>query len=277
MKKSTPTRGQGRGLPLKGEAEKQSGRGRSGARRLAVPTLPADSEAKATAKGGRASSGKTARARQKGKPLSKRELAVLRRLPIEGISLTLQKLAVPIAQLHPDPENVRRHPERNIEAIQASMERFGQQAPVVYVVRRGKKVIIKGNGMLAAAKALHWAYLAAVESGLKEREAMAFAIADNRTGELSDWDEKLLASQLAELDSVDLTAVGFTDAEYQELLKVGTPEAGEGEEGEEAKPKRSKSLGELFAVTVECKNDRDQLAFYRRMQKEGRKCKLCVL
>lgn len=174
---------------------------------------------------------------------------------IAGIPAALAGLAVPIAQLHPDPENVRLHPERNIEAIKASFVRFGQQAPAVYVVRRGKKIIIKGNGMLEAAKALHWAYLAAVESGLKEREAMAFAIADNRTGELSDWDEKLLAEQLASLDltSDDLAAVGFTDAEYQELLETvsrdnaaGEGEGGEGEEGETAGRKR----GERTALVI---------------------------
>ena len=38
---------------------------------------------------------------------------------------------VPIDSLHLDPANVRSHGPRNLEAIQASLARFGQQKPIV--------------------------------------------------------------------------------------------------------------------------------------------------
>jgi len=168
----------------------------------------------------------------------------------ERISPALMPLGMPIGQLHADPENVRRHPDRNIEAIMASLAKFGQQAPAVYVLRKGKKIIIKGNGLLAAAKSLGWTRLAAVRSGLAEQDAKAYAIADNRTTDLSDFDEELLAAQLAELDEADydLASIGYTDAEFQELFKDATSEAedGEGNEGETASRKR----GERTAVII---------------------------
>ena len=217
---------------------KKSGRGRSGARRLAVPTLPAGCDGKPTAKGGRVSRAK----RTEAKPQAAAD---------GPIPAALAGLSVPIGQLHADPDNVRLHPERNIEAIMASLTRFGQQAPVVYLVgRRGTRHVIKGNGVLAAAKALGWTHLAAVECGLAEQDARAFAIADNRTTDLSDFDEELLAAQLAELDEADydLASIGYTDAEFQELFKDATSEAedGEGNEGETASRKR----GERTAVII---------------------------
>jgi ParB-like chromosome segregation protein Spo0J len=202
-----------------------------------------------TAKRGKKTAAATTR--RKGWPLSKRELASLNPPEeIAGIPPALAGLAVPITQLHADPDNARRHPDRNIEAIMASLAKFGQQAPAVFVLRKGKKIIIKGNGLLAAAKALGWTRLAAVRSGLAEQDAKAYAIADNRTTDLSEFDEKLLALQLRELEeaSYDLTAVGFSEAELQSLLKdaTGEEEDEEGEGGEMASRKR----GERTALVI---------------------------
>jgi ParB-like chromosome segregation protein Spo0J len=50
-------------------------------------------------------------------------------------------LKIAIGELHPDPANVRKHNEKNITAIKASLARFGQQKPIVIdknrVVRAG--------------------------------------------------------------------------------------------------------------------------------------------
>ena len=195
------------------------------------------------------------------------------------ISPALLGLAVPIGSLHADADNARRHPKRNLDAIAASLKKFGQQAPAVYVLRGRRKVVIKGNGLLAAARKLKWKHLAAVESGLAGHDATAYAIADNRTTDLSDFDEALLATQLAELNDADfdLKAAGFTDAELAELLKDAEPERPDKKTEAKKAAARSRRISELYSVIVECKNEREQLAFYRRMQKEGRKCKLYVL
>ncbi len=133
----------------------------------------------------------------------------------------LRAMAVRMAGLHGDEDNVRRHGERNLEAIAASLERFGQQAPVVYVIRKRRKVVVKGNGVLAAARTLGWRYLAATPSALRGQEATAYAIADNRTNDLSEFDAELLAAQLQELEEAefDIEAAGFNDAELQELIE----------------------------------------------------------
>jgi len=153
------------------------------------------------------------------------------------ISETLRPLAMTLGRLHADDRNVRVHDERNLAAIAASLRRFGQQAPAVFAVRGRRRVVIKGNGLLAAARSLGWTHLAAVESGLAAEEATAFAIADNRTSDLSSFDAELLAAQLQELEEAefDIEAAGFTDEELQGLLDdlegggEAPPAAAEGE------------------------------------------------
>ena len=124
---------------------------------------------------------------------------------------------VDIESIQPDPANVRQHGERNMQAIKGSLQQFGQQKPVV-VNRKG--VIVAGNGTLAAARELGWKRVATVRTDLAGAEAVAYAIADNRTAELAEWDSGL-AEVLAALqsdDSVDHLATGFDDAEIETLI-----------------------------------------------------------
>ena len=104
---------------------------------------------------------------------------------------------VKIAELHDDPANVRTHSEANLKAIGASLTRFGQQKPIVV---DAKNIVRAGNGTLAAAKRLGWEEIAVTVSELEGSEMTAYAIADNRSGELAEWDDKALAEQLAALD-----------------------------------------------------------------------------
>jgi hypothetical protein len=60
-----------------------------------------------------------------------------------------------------------------------------------------------------------------VRTDLTSSEAIAYAIADNRTAELAEWDDDVLAAQLNGLLAEDeelLASAGFTDEELEELL-----------------------------------------------------------
>ncbi len=95
---------------------------------------------------------------------------------------------VEISEILSDPSNVRTHSERNIDAIKASLARFGQQKPLVV---DGDGIVRTGNGTLRAAMALGWTSIQIVRTELTGSEATAFAIADNRTGDPeigSFWD-----------------------------------------------------------------------------------------
>lgn len=108
----------------------------------------------------------------------------------EHIAEPIRHLAIPITSVVLDPSNARKHGDRNIEAIKASLAKFGQRAPIV--VQRDGMVVRSGNGRLLAAKALGWAEIAATIIDEDNATAAQFAIADNRTAELAEWDEESL-------------------------------------------------------------------------------------
>lgn len=126
----------------------------------------------------------------------------------------LKTRLVPIGDLVPDPENARKHDARNLDAIQRSLATFGQRKPIVCARGNdGQLVVIAGNGTLEAAKALGWTDIAVAEvpADWDADKARAYAIADNRTAELAEWDDVALSSALVELDAVgwDLKDLGF--------------------------------------------------------------------
>ena len=126
--------------------------------------------------------------------------------------------SVAISSITEDPSNVRIHGEKNIEAIKGSLRKFGQQKPVV--VGPGN-VLIAGNGTIAAAKALGWTTISIVRSDLAGAQATAYAIADNRSAELAEWDDENLTKQLVAIQAEDAelaAATGFLDDDIGRLI-----------------------------------------------------------
>ena len=128
----------------------------------------------------------------------------------------LHTLVLPISGLTEDPENVRSHDERSIDSIAASLQRFMQRKPVV--VQQEGMVVRAGNGTLVAAKRLGWTHLAAIVVHETDVEAAAYAIADNRTAELSEWDVPRLM-EMIDSAKVDLAQfpLGFSLDELESL------------------------------------------------------------
>ena len=116
---------------------------------------------------------------------------------------------IEIKNLALDPNNARKHSERNLKAIAVSLEKFGQRKPIVI----HDITVIAGNGTVEAAKTLGWTHIEAsrVPSEWTVDEAKAYALADNRSAELAEWDDIVLGDQLVELDTAgwDLSALGF--------------------------------------------------------------------
>jgi DNA modification methylase len=116
-----------------------------------------------------------------------------------------------------DPENARSHDARSVEAIAASAGRFQQRKPLI--VRRSDRRVIAGNGFVAAARARGWKKVAVVWVDDDDATAKAFALADNRTAELSDWNRDVLREQLRALDPMDdlVTSLGWDEDELIDL------------------------------------------------------------
>ena len=115
---------------------------------------------------------------------------------------------IALADLSLDPSNVRKHSRRNLDAIKASLRKFGQQKPIVV---DAKGIVLAGNGTLTAAQELGWTEIQIVRTELAGVQATAFAIADNRTAELAEWEEDKLNAVLKSLqdEGFELVDVGF--------------------------------------------------------------------
>ena len=124
---------------------------------------------------------------------------------------------VPLDSLHLDPANARTHGQQNLDAIEASLARFGQVEPLVVHARTGR--VIGGNGRLVAMKNLGWTECDAVHLDVDEITATALGIALNRTSELAEWDTEALGRLLQELSTEGaLDGVGFDEAAIDEVL-----------------------------------------------------------
>jgi len=133
------------------------------------------------------------------------------------IAESLAPLVVPIDSVNLDEANARTHSGKNLDAIKASLTRFGQRLPIV--VQEQGRIVRAGNGRVAAARALGWTEIAAVIVDESNVEAAAFAIADNRTAELGEWDDEALAQTLKALEDEDaLDGLGFDDDDLAALV-----------------------------------------------------------
>jgi ParB-like chromosome segregation protein Spo0J len=170
---------------------------------------------------------------------------------------------VPIGELSLDPANARKHDDRNLESIIASLRRFGQQTPIVV---DASNVIRKGNGTYLAARELAWEEIEVVYTDLQSADAIAYAIADNRTSDLSFFDDDILRSQLEGLDDELQFAAGYTQEDIDNLIDSYADDDDDDIAGPE-------THFETFQVIVECADEESQRRLFERMQSEGHKVK----
>lgn len=194
---------------------------------------------------------------------------------IDYISPGLQPLAMDIDDIALDQHNVRDHDEKNSDAIQRSLQAFGQQKPIV-LLEDG--TVIAGNGTVTAARALGWTHIAAVKTQLTGNQAKAFAIADNRTSDLSEFNQQALAQQLSDLQQdidIDALTTGFDDDEIKKLIDEAANIVGDFDD-DEPEPKE-KEIPENFGVLITCKDEHQQQAVYEQMTDKGFACKVLTM
>jgi DNA modification methylase len=123
----------------------------------------------------------------------------------------------PLSAIKPYPNNPRRN-DSAVDAVAASIERFGFRQPIV-VDKDG--VIIVGHTRYKAAIKLGMATVPVhVASELTVEQTRALRIADNKSADIATWDDALLASELAALEqlNIPLHDIGFSEQELTQLL-----------------------------------------------------------
>jgi len=148
--------------------------------------------------------------------------------------MSLEIFEIELDEVILDPENARKHSPENIRAIRGSLTAFGQRKPVVLT---SENIVIAGNGTVSAAKELEWQTISAVKvpADWTAEKIKAFALADNKTAELAEWDTATLSVQALELDEFfDLAEFGFTDEDLGvfNVTEIDPPDLDDGERGE---------------------------------------------
>lgn len=124
-----------------------------------------------------------------------------------------------VSGLVPYARNARKHSDAQIGRIAASIKEWGWTTPVLISPDGG---IIAGHGRVLAAQRLNIKDVpCVVAEGWSETKTKAYALADNRLAELSEWDDELLSLELAELqgEDFDLSLIGFDPADLDDMLQ----------------------------------------------------------
>ena len=190
-----------------------------------------------------------------------------------------------ISSITLDVANANTHNERSIEVIQASISRFGQ---VQDLVIRPDGRLVGGEGRVLAMKALGWKECTVKVFRGSDAEAMALAIALNRTAQVSDWDYDRLNEQVDFLSNetdIEIEDMGFNEKEMDELFadfesepdaitdKSAEPKGQSSDAGSDS----SAAASEIYEVVVSCSSEADQRTVFELMTERGYDCKVLTV
>lgn len=117
-------------------------------------------------------------------------------------------------------ENNPRGNDDAVDATANSIKQFGWQQPIV--VDNGG-IIVAGHTRYKAAKKLGLKHVPVVQAvhddgtPLTDEEIKAYRLADNKTGELADWNFDMLDEELDKIQDIDMSKFGFDDIEDDDL------------------------------------------------------------
>ena len=119
---------------------------------------------------------------------------------------------VPISKLMPYAKNPRKN-DAAVQRVAKSLEEFGLVKNSIVVDE--DMVLITGHTTTKAMQVLGWENAPEVTQvfGLTATQKQAYRIADNKLGELAEWDTELLGMELDELRGLDfdIELTGFDD------------------------------------------------------------------
>ena len=120
----------------------------------------------------------------------------------------MQIVNVKIDDLKPYEKNARKHQALDVAAIAESIKAFGFRDPVG--IWGPNNIIVEGHGRVMAARQLGMETVPCIRlDDLTDEQRRAYALAHNKTAELSSWDLDLLPLEIQDLPTYDMTDFGF--------------------------------------------------------------------
>lgn len=111
----------------------------------------------------------------------------------------------------------------NVKAIAESLQANSQYRPIV--VQKKTNKILAGNHTWKAAKQLGWKKIAVVFVDVDDEQAKRIVLADNRTNDLAEYDNDILAELLKDLGTG--IGTGYSEQDMEAILGAVTADAEE--------------------------------------------------
>ena len=155
---------------------------------------------------------------------------------------------VAIDALTPWADNPRKNDGRPVEAVADSIKRFGFAAPII--ARQEDGMVIAGHTRLKAAIKLGLDRVPVRYLDLDPADSRLLALADNKVGELAEWDDEALARIVADIDGAELALAGFTEEDLGDILAAvdGGPVGPDDIEPEEPPEDPDSKRGEVYEL-----------------------------
>lgn len=167
-----------------------------------------------------------------------------------------------------------KNPRRNDDAVKRvadSLRRFGFGAPIV--ARRENHEIIAGHTRVKAARLLGMKRVPVRYLNLDERQAHLLALADNKLGEVAEWDDAALGELLSELSFGDALLAGWSGKDLGKLASEMLGDVGESSGGNGKRRLRDTLT---YSVMVECDGEEAQTKLLEKLELDGLICKALV-
>ena len=147
-----------------------------------------------------------------------------------------------VAELKPYKNNPRKN-DKAVDAVAASIKAFGFKQPIVIDIN---DEVIAGDTRLKAAKKNGLDEVpCVVASDLTPEQVKAYRLADNKVGELAEWDWDLLPAEMDGLRGFDMTEFGFDEIEAVDVDSL--LDCGDGGSNEK-EPVKCPKCGFVFEV-----------------------------
>ena len=151
-----------------------------------------------------------------------------------------------------------------VDAVASSIKNFGFKVPIII---DSQNEIVTGHTRLKAAKKLGLDEVPViVADDLTPEQVKAFRLADNKTGELAEWDDDLLASELEELDNLDfdMSDFGFEELDESDFQSK--------DENTDPVPIDDKTV-----IIIESDDEAELEQYFEKLVEEGYPCRLSTL
>ena len=182
----------------------------------------------------------------------------------------MQIIEKELSWLKPYANNPRDN-ESAVEPVANSIKEFGFKVPIV-ATADGE--IINGHTRFKASKLLGLEKVPVIiADDLTDEQIKAFRLADNKTGEIADWNESLLIKELEELDDLD-----YDMGQFGFELDLDDADDADGDGSDDAGDIPDDiDVVETFALNVIVKNEAEQAELYDELLGRGYDVKVVAL